>query len=169
MFGVSSRLVKHNLLIAGLFTLVCVVSAAAHERLISPDKRFETYTVPGTPDGSGAKLFLRATGDSKPGVLLCENDRWIEAQWSPDSRFLAVIDHSDGHIADVSIYHVVPAAAPPGVTRSLRYQSPEPRTYDTKWDVVAWDSKHATATLLRSTLKDKRRFTAKLDKETKQQ
>ena len=167
MFGASSRLMKPSLLIASLFTLACVASAVAHERVISPDKRFEAYTKPDTADGLGAKLFLRAAGSSAPGVLLCKNDRWIAAQWSPDSRFLAVADHNDGHITDVFIYRIVSAAAPPGVTHTLRYQSSEPRTYDTKWEVVAWDSKHSTATLLRSTLKDKRRLTVSLDKNSK--
>lgn len=78
----------------------------------------------------------------------------------------------DGHITDVSIYRVIPAAGMPGFEMELRYQSPEPGTYDTKWEVVGWNGKLARATLLRTAIRDyvhtsKRRYTVSLAKESK--
>lgn len=84
------------------------------------------------------KLFLRRANSRDTGVLLKENNRWIDAKWSPDSRFLAVIDHLDGHIADVYVFGITAAnpTGPPLAT--LFYHTPELRTYDVQWDVVGW-------------------------------
>lgn len=65
--------------------------------------------------------------------------RYLAAQWSPGSRFLAVTDHVDGHISDVSIHRVTATASPEGVRIELRDQTPEPGTYDTKWEVAGWN------------------------------
>ena len=62
---------------------------------------------------AGMKLFLHRANSRDPGVLLKENNRWIDAKWSPDSRFLAIIDHLDGHIADVYVFGVGAADAAP--------------------------------------------------------
>ena len=69
------------------------------------------------------------------GVLLRQNDRWIDAKWSPDSQFLAVIDHPDGHISDVYVFGVAAANAAP----TLLYHTPYLYKYDVKWDVMGWD------------------------------
>jgi hypothetical protein len=112
-------------------------NASGYDTFVSPDHRFEAYTTPNTPD-DGAKLFLRRAHARDTGLLLAQNGRWIDAKWSPDSRFLAVIDHPDGHIADVYVFGVTAtdAAAPP--TAKLLYHTPNPLTYDTRWDVVGW-------------------------------
>lgn len=63
--------------------------------------------------------------------------RWIEAKWSPDSRFLAAVDHYDGHMASVYVFGVKAGdAAQPRI--ALYYQTPGPPTYDVKWDLVGW-------------------------------
>jgi hypothetical protein len=106
------------------------------------------------------RLFLRAAGSSDAGVLLRENERWIRAAWSPDSRFLAVIDGSDGHVTDVFVYRVLPSrgaatkatyssfqslgevaafAQAPRVVAELCYHTPNPWTYDVQWDVAGWE------------------------------
>jgi hypothetical protein len=84
------------------------------------------------------KLFVRRRHSPAPAILLLQNDRWIDAKWSPDSRFLAVIDHLDGHIADVYVFGITAdnPAGPPIAT--LFYHTPELRTYDVQWDVVDW-------------------------------
>ena len=48
---------------------------------------------------------MRGANSPDPGVLLRQNNRWIDAKWSHDSRFLA-IDHLDGHISDVYVFDV---------------------------------------------------------------
>ncbi|MEI6073459.1 MAG: hypothetical protein WCS31_16860, partial [Verrucomicrobiae bacterium] len=90
-----------------LISLSLVISASGYEHLLSPDDRFEAYTTPHNLDGTGMRLFLRVAGSKANGVLLRENDRWIRTNLSPDSRFLAVIDGSDGHVTDVFIYRVL--------------------------------------------------------------
>lgn len=69
--------------------------ASAYEYFMSPDGKFEPYTTPNSPDGGGMKLFLRHVQARDTGVLLAQNGRWIDVKWSPDSRFLAVIDHHE--------------------------------------------------------------------------
>ncbi|MGH8094387.1 MAG: hypothetical protein ACREIF_13100 [Chthoniobacterales bacterium] len=121
--------------------LLLAAAQAEYLRATSPNGRFEAYTTANSPDGDGMKLFLRRARARETGSLLCQNERWIDAKWSPDSRFLAVIDHPDGHIADVYVFGVTAAeaAAPPAAV--LLYHTPNPLTYDVQWDVVGWDSK----------------------------
>ena len=122
--------------------LVAILAAAAHanayEHFVSPDGKFEAYTTANWPDGTGMKLFMRRAQTRDTGVMLCQNNRWIDAKWSQDSRFLAVIDHLDGHIADVYVFGITAAnpARPPIAT--LFYHTPELRTYDVQWYVVGW-------------------------------
>ena len=115
--------------------------ASAYEHFVSPDGKFEAYTTAHWPDGTGMKLFLRRAQTRDTGLMLCQNNRWIDGKWSPDSRFLAVVDHPDGHIADVYVFGVTvaDAAAPPAAT--LPYHTPKPLTYDVQWNVVGWNTK----------------------------
>jgi hypothetical protein len=125
------------LTIAAGVLLATRVYAAVSQRFVSPDRRFEADTTPNAADGTGMKLFLRRAKTSGRGVSVFENMRWIDAKWSPDSRFLAVVDHNDGHIADVYVFRVkAPGAAQPQIT--LHYHTPNPGTYDVSWDVISW-------------------------------
>jgi len=121
-----------------ILTLLAAAQVDAYDRFGSPNGEFEAYTTANFPDGGGMKLFLRRANTSDAGVLLAQNGRWIDAKWSPDSRFVAVIDNSDGHIADVYVFGVTAAnaAASPSVT--LFYRTPNPHTYDVRWDVAGW-------------------------------
>ena len=118
-------------------TLLAAAHADAYARSISPNGEFEAYTTPNADDGTGMKLFLRRAKSHDTGVLVFENMRWIDAKWSPDSRFLAVVDHNDGHIADVYVFGVRAAdAAQPQIT--LYYHTPDLSTYDVQWQVRGW-------------------------------
>jgi hypothetical protein len=121
-----------------VLTLLAAAQANAYDRFVSPNGEFEAYTTANFPDSGGMKLFLRRANAPDAGVLLAQNGRWIDAKWSPDSHFLAVIDHLDGHIADVYLFGVTAAnaAASPSVT--LFYHTPNPRTYGVRWDVAGW-------------------------------
>ena len=81
------------------------------QNFMSPDGKFQAYTIAANEDRTGMKLFLRCANSRDAGVLLRQNNRWIDAKWSPDSRFLAVIDHLDGHISDVYIFGVAVASS----------------------------------------------------------
>ena len=147
-----------------MIVLVCLSlasSANGYENILSPDGQFEAYTTPHSPDGTGMRVILRMAGGKRAGVCLRENDRWIQTSWSPDSRYLAVIDGSDGHVTDVFIYRVIrrsrtsntkahyltfkslgevaDSAFTPGVLAQLWYHTPAPSTYDVEWDVIGWD------------------------------
>ena len=111
--------------------------AYAYERFISPNGGFEAYTTRNADDGTGMKLFLHRAKSHDAGILVFENMRWLDAKWSPDSRFLAVVDHNDGHIADVYVFGVRAAdAAQPQIT--LYYHTPDLSTYDVQWEVLGW-------------------------------
>jgi hypothetical protein len=121
-----------------MILLAALHSAGAYERFSAPNELLEAFTTAKEPDGTGMKLFVRHRRSRAPAILLLQNDRWIDAKWSQDSRFLAIIDHFDGHIADVYVFGITAAnpAAPPIAT--LFYHTPELRTYDVQWDVVGW-------------------------------
>jgi hypothetical protein len=114
-----------------------LLKAASYPRFVSPNHVFEAYTTPNTEDGTGMKLLLRRFGSSSLGMLLFSNMRWIDVKWSPDSQFLAVIDHSDGHISDVYVFGVE-ALGSESIKATLYYHTPNPGTYDVRWDVVGW-------------------------------
>jgi hypothetical protein len=120
-----------------VLALLAAAHASAYDRFVSPNGELQAYTTANFPDGGGMKLFLRRANARDTGVLLAQNARWIDAKWSPDSRFLAIINHPDGHIADVYIFGVTAAnATSPSVT--LLYHTPNSLTYDVRWDVVGW-------------------------------
>ena len=117
-------------------SLLFVVKALADEHHFrSPNGEFEAYTIAANEDGTGMKLFLRRANSTDAGVLLRQNNRWIDAKWSPDSRFLAVMDHLDGHISDVYIFAVAAVDAGP----TLVYHTPDLHRYDVQWEVIGWD------------------------------
>jgi hypothetical protein len=133
-------------LVALFVSLLFATAAFGYERFVAPNRKFEAYTTAHFVDGTGMKLFLRPAGSRDTGVLLWQNSRWIDAKWSPDSRFLAVIDHNDGHIADVYVFGVRASdAAQPQIT--LYYHTPNPGTYDVQWDVAGWRLKSRSVVL----------------------
>jgi hypothetical protein len=117
-------------------SLLFVAKALAGEHhFASPNSEFEAYTIAANEDGTGMKLFLRRANSTDAGVLLRQNNRWIDAKWSPDSRFLAVMDHLDGHISDVYIFAVAAVDAGP----TLFYHTPGLHRYDVQWEVTGWN------------------------------
>jgi len=116
--------------------LLAVKLLADEHHFASPNGEFEAYTIAANDDGTGMKLFLRPANSPNAGVLLRQNDRWIDAKWSPDSRFLAVIDHLDGHMSDVYVFGVTAADTAP----VLLYHTPDLHSYDVKWEVTGWDT-----------------------------
>jgi len=107
-------------LLAIVLLLVTETLASEH-RFVSPNREFEAYTTAANDDGTGMKLYLRRANVNDPGVLLRQNNRWIDAKWSPNSQFLAVIDHLDPHISDVYAFAVAAA----DLTPTLVYHTPE--------------------------------------------
>ncbi|MGB9475344.1 MAG: hypothetical protein WCE87_09775 [Candidatus Udaeobacter sp.] len=108
---------------------------AVNHQFVSPNGEFEAYTTAANEDGTGMKLYLRRANSRDTGVLLRQNERWIDAKWSPDSQFLAVIDHPDGHISDVYVFGVAAANVAP----TLLYHTPGLHKYEVKWEVTGWD------------------------------
>jgi hypothetical protein len=108
---------------------------AVDHQFVSPNGELEAYTTAANQDGTGMKLYLRRANSRHTGVLLRQNDRWIDAKWSPDSQFLAVVDHLDGNISDVYVFSVAAANAAP----TLLYHTPDLHKYDVKWEVTDWD------------------------------
>jgi len=121
--------------------LAFCTTALAQESIPSPNGRFVAYTSANPTHGIGKQLFVRSAHSDAAGRLLLANDRSLGAQWSPDSRFLAVTNHTDPHVSVVLVFgirssqKVVPDA-------ELLFVSPDPGTFDTKWVVSGWDASH---------------------------
>ncbi len=124
-------------------------TARAYEHFASPDRAFEAYTTANHADGTGMKLFVRRAGSDAAGILLAANDRWLTAKWSPDARFLAVIDHSDGHITDVYVFGVSGSDSSPAPGVALYAHNPHPGTYDVMWELAGWDLRRRDVLLIR--------------------
>src|SRR2546428_6857884 len=105
--------------------LLAVKVLADEHHFASPNGEFVAYTIAANDDGTGMKLFLRHANSRDAGVLLRQNNRWIDAKWSPDSRFLAVIDRLDSHISDIYVFSVGAADAVP----TLLYHTPDLHSY----------------------------------------
>ena len=133
-------------LLAAIPVLLVTQVIAGEHHFVSPHGQFEAYTIPANEDGSGMKLSLRRANSRDAGVLVRENNRWIDAKWSPDSRFLAVIDHFDGHISDVYVFGIAATDEAP----TLLYHTPDLHTYDVKWEVTGWDVARREVILERS-------------------
>ena len=84
-------------LLAAIPVLLVAEVLAGQHHFVSPNGELEAYTIPANEDGSGMKVFLHRANSRDAGALLKENNRWIDAKWSPDSQLLAVIDHLDGY------------------------------------------------------------------------
>jgi hypothetical protein len=122
-------------LVAAVAVFVTAGALPAEHQFLSPNSEFEAYTTPANEDGNGIKLYLRRANSVDSGVLLRQNNRWMDAKWSLDSRFVAVIDHLDGHISDVYVFGVATADSGP----TLLYHTPDLHSYDVKWEVTGWD------------------------------
>ena len=121
-------------------------AALAQDSIPSPNSRFVAYFSPNPTHGIGKRLFVRCAASSEPGPLLLSNDRSMDAQWSPDSRFLAVTNYTDPHISVVLVFSIRSRgkAAPDA---QLLFISPASGVYDTKWFVSGWDIAHRTILL----------------------
>jgi hypothetical protein len=130
-------------LVAIIPLLLAAGALAGEHHFTSPDQKWEAYTTAANGDGTGMKLFLRPASSEDAGVLLRQNNRWIDAKWSPNSQFVAVIDHLDGYISDVYVFGVGDAGAFP----ALLYHTPDLHRYDVKWEVTGWDVARREITL----------------------
>src|SRR5437763_756216 len=113
--------------------LALCTTAVAEDSIPSPDGRFVAYRTPNPTHGIGKRLFVRFAHGTDPGRLLLENDRYMDAQWSPDSRFLAVTNYTDPDISVVLVFGIRGQRAVPDA--QLFFISPDPGVWDTKWFV----------------------------------
>jgi hypothetical protein len=109
-------------------------TALAQDSIPSPDGQYLADLSRNPTHGIGKRLFLRYSRGRHPGRLLIANDRSMDAQWSPDSRFLAVTNYTDPHISVVLVFGIRNrSTAEPDAP--LLFISPSPGVYDTKWAV----------------------------------
>ena len=122
------------------FLTVCNIGLA-QDSIPSPDGRFAAYLSRNPTHGIGKQLFVRYSGLSDGRRLLLANDRSMDAQWSPDSRFVAVTNYTDPHISVVLVF-AIRSHGTGAPDAQLLFISPHPGVYDTKWAVSGWDTSH---------------------------
>lgn len=71
-------------LVAAVVVLLTADALPAEHQFVSPNGEFEACTTPANEDGTGMKLYLRRANSGDSGVLLRQNNRWMDAKWSPD-------------------------------------------------------------------------------------
>src|SRR5436190_6491156 len=107
-------------------------AVAVDHQFVSPNGDFEAYTTAANEDGTGIKLYVRRANSRQYGRASATERPMDRCEVVPDSQFLAVIDHPDGHISDVYVFGVAAANAAP----TLLYHTPYLYKYDVKWDVM---------------------------------
>ncbi len=120
--------------------LAVCTTAIAQDSIPSPDGRFVAYLTTNPTHGIGKRLSVKFAGTKDSGRLLLENDRSMDAEWSPDSKFLAVTNHTDPHITVVLVFQIGDHGSIPDA--QLFFISPDPGVWDTKWFVSGWDTWH---------------------------
>jgi hypothetical protein len=127
-----------------IFALSIVLSfagmaAEVDERLLpkdSPSKEYVCKILPGVPSGNIVELQEVRSGKT---TKVYESERWVEVEWSPDSHWLVVTDHWDGHGANLQLYSV--SAKPKEVEKwevAKVYATPWPTRYNCRWKFVKW-------------------------------
>lgn len=124
-------------LIVGLAPILALAMEIRETGIVSPDKKCIAYTTAACDEGTGSILYVRKNQTNSAAVRLMQNSRWIDASWSPDSRFLAVIYGLDGHITDIYVYGLSLSSSN-RVDATLYYHTPHLGTYDTKWTLDRW-------------------------------
>jgi len=119
-----------------------------------PNKLVEFYS---TPQGSGLdvhgkifyageRLYLRPAGSKCQGVLLRDNDRWLDVHWSPEGNFLGVENNWDTHECDVYIYEISLSPDRKTVNCKLVFFSPW-NDVDRQWSIQGWHAKQRVVRL----------------------
>ena len=111
----------------------------------SPNAKLKCWT-DALPEG-GVKLWLQREGEDK--ILLWSSMRSVGVNWSPNSRWLAVLDNYMAGESAVLIFDCDQRTNP------LVYQTPFSRSEQDSWSVVSWNVAKKEVALLRN-----RRFAA---------
>jgi len=115
----------------------------------SPDGLYESYSKPegvmkdvnGNPYYFGEKVYVRHRGSNEIGLLLRENDRWMDVHWAPHSHLLGIGDNWDTHSSNVYVYSISLEAKSQHLQYMLVFQSPH-NAYDVQWSIDGWNMPH---------------------------
>ena len=142
-----------------LATVACGLAVAKNTDsvsipIVSHDGLYETYSTPegvmkdvnGNPYYYGEKVYVRRHGSNEKGLLLRENDRWMNIQWAPHSHLLGIGDNWDTHSSNVYVYSISLEAKSQHPQYKLVFQSPH-NAYDVQWSMGGWDMRHRTIRL----------------------
>jgi hypothetical protein len=83
----------------------------------------------------GNELAVRNKKARENEIIVWRSPRWLDAAWSPDSKFLAVTDHYDGHESAVFIFAV------PNIQHAdfrLIFQTPRNDDIQAEWSLRNW-------------------------------
>lgn len=97
----------------------------------SPNGKFECFA--SNQEEGGVNLFIRLVSDAPSAKHLWSTIRSLGIAWSPNSRWLAVMDHYLASESAVLIFDCQQEGYP------LVYQTPISKTEQDSWDVVGWD------------------------------
>jgi hypothetical protein len=112
---------------------------------ISPDSKWIAQIGPGSQGGQ--QLTIQDTRGPQPRRILWQSVRWVEVDWSPDSQYLAVTDHYDGHEAAILIF-AVPTAV--HADFALIFQTPREPDSQIAWSLENWDVEKRRVALLKT-------------------
>jgi len=121
---------------SAFLSLVSTNLCSAIENWVSPDGGVECFTRLGHR-GHGEELWIYKRGRKEKEQMLWASDRWIEVNWSPDSKFLAVIDHYENKESAVLVFSI--ELKKEGIGWVLLFQTPMETRVPVEWGVVKWN------------------------------
>lgn len=126
------------------------------DRWVAPNKQLTAFTIytgyypVDIKGGDGVDTYqmiaIRAPGMQSPGVTL-SRAKYFEAQWSPDSRYLAVFKYYLTHNTDIDVYRIEEDGSHGRLTLSLIYSrsalaNPRKKRW-INWEFKSWDLKRS--------------------------
>ncbi len=140
----------------GLTAFVCFVPACVareephvpHPQGRSPNDEYGIVTEDRDKGGRNLYVYAVKKGESSK-LLVDQTERWFDAEWSKDSKFILIENHADGHFTYIRVFRVYTTRTTEGDGLRIDevYRSPNPTRYDSFWKLVKWDLLSGTVRL----------------------
>ena len=148
-----------RIVLAGI--VLAAATCMAEEIWGSPNGRLECASGLGR-QRKGQELWVRASAVPASRALVWASEGWMEVVWSPDSRFLAVMDHFASEQSAVLVFTVSFNSEKKSISTALLFETPLKEKRKQEWEVKDWNLKRGQVLLLKKEGKSRSLFTALL-------
>jgi hypothetical protein len=97
----------------------------------------------------GEEMWLRLPAAQNRGELVWASEGWLEAIWSPDSKYLAVIDHYGPGQSAVLVFGIAIDDKTKVISTGLLFETPVKERRKQEWEMKGWDLKKGQVFLIK--------------------